>query len=73
MMKIFVFLLFIKLIESRGGQQMVNGVESDIMPFMVSVRNSRMDSPFGAGEICEIKESLTLTLCRSSLWWDNHR
>lgn len=56
MLKILNFSLIFLLIsscESRGGgQQMVNGIASEIQPFMVSIRNGRMDFPFGVGHLC---------------------
>lgn len=50
---LFIISQLLKTLECRGGQQMVNGVQSDHQPFVVSVRNRRMDTPmFGSGHIC---------------------
>ncbi|KAG5676492.1 hypothetical protein PVAND_006323 [Polypedilum vanderplanki] len=54
----------ILLVNSRGGQSMINGVPSKQKPFMASIRHRNFDDPFGSGHICGgtiITHNLVLT------------
>ncbi|CAG9810780.1 unnamed protein product [Chironomus riparius] len=61
---------------ARGSQQIVNGISSDIQPFMVSIRHLTMDADrFGSGHICGgsiLSHNLILTTASCLIDQDNH-
>ena len=61
---------------ARGSQQIVNGISSDIQPFMVSIRHLNMDADrFGSGHMCGgtiLSHNLILTTASCLIDQNNH-
>jgi trypsin len=72
----FTFLPIISQISARGNQQIVNGIASEIQPFMVSIRHLQMDADrFGSGHMCGgtiLTRNLILTTASCLIDQNNH-
>lgn len=75
-LNLIIFLTITSQTSTRGNQQIVNGTSSEIQPFMVSIRNLKMDiDRFGTGHICGgtiLSYNLILTTASCLIDQNNH-